>query len=80
MPGTRCINCRWWNGDHEYAPTSVFENKRHGGCERIVASPALRDDTAARLLPVGTSAWVSTRFDFSCASWEKRAGAKIDNG
>lgn len=71
MPGTRCVNCRWWNGDREYAPKAHNEKLRHGKCERIHPSSALRDDMQARLYPVGASAWLNSRFDFSCALWER---------
>lgn len=71
MPGTRCVNCRWWNGDRLLAPESVIERNRHGGCERIHSSPAMREDTAARLYPSGGNASLHTRFDFQCLLWEK---------
>jgi hypothetical protein len=70
MPGTRCVNCRWWNGDTRYAAVTRTERDRHGMCQRIIASPALAHDTPARLLPVAASPWLDTRFDFSCALWE----------
>lgn len=76
MPGTCCINCRWWNGRKDWAQEAMFEKDRHGKCERHHASAALRDDSAARLYPVGTCAWLDTRFDFSCAQWEKDAALR----
>lgn len=71
MPGTRCLNCRWWNGDKKYAAECFTERDRHGKCESIISSMALRDDTSARIYPAVVGAWVNTRFDFSCARWEK---------
>lgn len=76
MPGTQCQNCRWWNGDAEQARNSYSEVLKHGKCEHIISSHALRDDWPVRLYPVGVNAWVSTRFDFSCRDWE-RAVASI---
>lgn len=68
----RCLSCRWWTGDRDTSDIQYHtESERRGDCERIVASPALRDETAARLYPVNSGAVLSTRFDFSCSQWEK---------
>lgn len=77
MPGTRCINCRWWNGDTKYAAISHNERTRHGKCQRIIASPALADDTPARLLPLAVGPWLDTRFDFFCVLWEASQAAAL---
>lgn len=73
MTVPQCITCRWWNGDRDYAAEAFNEKDRHGKCFHIVASPSHPDDWPVRLYPIGTSAWVEVRFDFSCRDWE---GAK----
>lgn len=70
MSAKQCITCRWWNGDKNYAARAYNEKARHGKCQHIHASPALSDDCPARLYPIGTNAWLETRFDFSCRDWE----------
>lgn len=75
MPGTRCLNCRWWTGDTEHAPSSHDEKLRRGDCERIIGSAAARKETPARLYPMGAGVWLNTRFDFSCAMWEASPAA-----
>lgn len=72
MPGTRCLNCRWWTGDRTYAAEAFDERHRRGKCEHVHSSPALREDRPVRLYPVGVNAWMDTRFDFSCRDWEKQ--------
>ena len=70
MSAIRCETCRWWAGGKNPGE-EMFEHKKRGSCERIVASAAMRDDTAARIYPVDSGAVLSTRYDFSCAQWEK---------
>ena len=70
MSAIQCITCRWWNGDKTYAAEAWAERDRHGKCHHIHASAALPDDWPVHLYPVGTNAWLETRFDFSCRDWE----------
>lgn len=65
---TKCQNCRWWNGDVENAHENWGDAT--GKCERIHASAASRDKQPARLYPVGTNAWLETKFDFYCPLFE----------
>lgn len=72
MSAVQCHTCRWWTGDQSADALATHDERRkHGNCERIVSSGALRKDTPAQLYPVGTAAWLDTRYDFSCAAWEK---------
>jgi len=73
MPGTQCLNCRWWAGDREWALRSANTRDKIGDCMAIHPSIALPDDWPARLYPVGSNSRLSTRYDFSCALWEKVA-------
>lgn len=80
MPGTRCVNCRWWNGDRKWAPTGGFPRERRGKCFAITNSSALPDDHAAILMPFSSAVWIETRFDFTCGFWEKEIGAAALTG
>lgn len=71
MSAIQCLTCRWWNGDKSYASESFTESDKHGNCSHIVSSSALSEGWPVRLYPIGTTAYVSTRYDFSCRDWEK---------
>jgi hypothetical protein len=71
-----CKTCRWWNTKGEYVwdtkPDATYE------CERITSGYAGR--RSARLYPVSSGAWLSTRPDFSCAMHEPAGRAALSEG